>query len=240
MDLAGLDLSERIRHIDVQGRALLDDSLRDPNATVPACPGWDGATLALHIGPVHQFWAWALRERIDDPNAFQLVEPDGDIGSWAHDQRRALCDALRSTPPETPVWTWSHDQTAAFIARWQTVEATIHRVDAADAAGSPFDLEPELAADGINTLLYFGLDDPTAGAAAVQGSVHLHCTDTTGEWIVDRDFRVRSEHVKGDAALRGRAAEILLALFRRRPLDSCEIVGDRSVVERFVAHQDFE
>ena len=51
------------------------------------------------------------------------------------------------------------------------------------------------------------------------GSVHLHCTDVDGEWLVvgepGRRPVVTREHAKGACALRGPAADLLLVLWRR-------------------------
>jgi hypothetical protein len=70
------------------------------------------------------------------------------------------------------------------------------------------------------------------------GSVHIHCTDVAGEWTTrpdgDRIVTTR-EHAKGDAAMRGGASDLLLALWRRVPLDAVDVVGDRAVAEAFVA-----
>jgi hypothetical protein len=52
---------------------------------------------------------------------------------------------------------------------------------------------------------------------------------------VGADGTVTREHAKGDAALRGPAADLLLALWHRLPLDDLDVVGDRAVAERFVA-----
>ncbi|MEI8241095.1 MAG: maleylpyruvate isomerase family mycothiol-dependent enzyme, partial [Actinomycetota bacterium] len=68
--------------------------------------------------------------------------------------------------------------------------------------------------------------------------VHIHCTDVAGEWTIresDGGFVVTREHAKGDTAIRGAASDILLALWRRTPLSSVEVIGDADVAARFVA-----
>jgi len=69
-------------------------------------------------------------------------------------------------------------------------------------------------------------------------SVHLHCTDTDGEWLITRldadGIEFRREHAKGDVAVRGRADDLLLWLWRRAD-SGVEILGDASVAERFRA-----
>jgi hypothetical protein len=59
-----------------------------------------------------------------------------------------------------------------------------------------------------------------------------------GEWTIREaidGFDVSREHAKGDAAIRGAANDILLALWRRVPLSTCDVVGDTEVAVRFVA-----
>ena len=76
-------------------------------------------------------------------------------------------------------------------------------------------------------------------AVPVDGSVHLHCTDVEGEWLVTADADgadvVTREHAKGDAAVRGPAHDLLMVLWRRQPLDTVEVIGDRAVAERLIA-----
>jgi hypothetical protein len=65
-------------------------------------------------------------------------------------------------------------------------------------------------------------------------SLHVHCTDGgldpgAGEWIVwseDGEYRFAHEHRKGDAALRGPAADLLLVLMGRADRTSLDVVGD--------------
>ena len=115
-----------------------------------------------------------------------------------------------------------------------------HRVSqsiyVADPDGNTIELyvDADLAADGIDELLDEFLVWVAEGAAPLAGSVHLHCTDVAGEWVVRGDVVTR-EHAKGDAAIRGPAHDLLMVLWRRQRLDSVDVVGDAAVAERFVA-----
>jgi hypothetical protein len=68
----------------------------------------------------------------------------------------------------------------------------------------------------------------------VAGSVHLHCTDTAGEWFIHPDGRVEPIHAKGDVAIRGTASDILLALYTRVPLDHLDVIGDAALAQQLV------
>ena len=68
------------------------------------------------------------------------------------------------------------------------------------------------------------------GVTALDGmSVHLHCTDTEGEWLIVRDgddLVVTREHAKGDVAARGTASDVLRFLWGRGGADQLEVFGD--------------
>jgi hypothetical protein len=66
--------------------------------------------------------------------------------------------------------------------------------------------------------------------------VHLHCTDTEGEWLIVRagdDLVVTREHAKGDVAARGTASDLMLYLWGRVGADPLEVFGDAAALTRF-------
>ncbi|MCB0966113.1 MAG: hypothetical protein KDB37_04705, partial [Ilumatobacter sp.] len=72
------------------------------------------------------------------------------------------------------------------------------------------------------------------------GSLHVHCTDVDGEWLVwneGGEYRMKRAHEKGDAALRGPAEAILLRLWGRTSDRSDELspVGDEHVLAEWLA-----
>ena len=70
----------------------------------------------------------------------------------------------------------------------------------------------------------------------LDGSIHVHCTDTEGEWLVRRDgddLVVTREHAKGDVAARGSASDLLLFLWGRRPVSALDVFGDGDLLDRF-------
>ncbi len=68
--------------------------------------------------------------------------------------------------------------------------------------------------------------------------MHLHRTDGDGEWMFAGDgeggVTVTHEHGKGDAAVRGTAANLLLWIWGR-PADGLECFGDAEVAARWQA-----
>jgi uncharacterized protein (TIGR03083 family) len=208
---------------------------------VASCPGWTVADLVWHLTEVHDFWKTVVAEGLSDWHDYkQPPRPDDEALARMYRTGRAeLLTALSEADPATPVWTWSPDKTAGFVIRRMSQETAVHLWDAREAAGTPAPIDALMASDGIDEFLTYFLADPAEGAAAVGGSVHLHCGDVPGEWTVREEadgFAVAREHSKGDCAIRGSASDILLTLWRRLPLSTCDIVGDADVAARFVAH----
>jgi predicted transcriptional regulator len=147
-----------------------------------------------------------------------------------------MVDLFGSADQQQPTWTWASQQDVAFITRHQVQEAAVHRWDAQAAAGVAVDpIAADVAADSVDEFLVLSRPALTRGAPPMPGTVHLHCTDVDGEWFVQPDGAVERIHAKGDVALRGSAADLLLALYRRVAIDQLDVVGDRTVGEAFLS-----
>jgi uncharacterized protein (TIGR03083 family) len=213
----------------------------DLATTVPSCPDWTVADLVWHVAEVHDFWCAVARERMSDPDGYQQPPRPGDDGlvDLAAANARALADVLEAADPATPVWTWADRKDIGFISRRMAQETAVHRVDAELAIGRPEPIEAELASDGIDEFLEHFTDSIVQGSTPVDGTVHLHCTDVAGEWLVrcaaDGGLTFSREHAKGDAAVRGPASGLLNVLWRRQPLSTVEVIGDAGIAAAFVA-----
>src|SRR5262245_55278874 len=182
----------------------------DLRAAVPACPGWDVSELVWHLLAVHYFWGTIAADRLQAPDAVEEPERPSDDEIVARFRRGAerLVDVLGAADPATPVWTWAPQKDIAFITRHQAQETAVHRWDAEAAAGRDYSIDPEIAADSIDEFLEMSAPATIEGAATLGGTVHLHCTDTPGEWFIQptgdgAGLDITAEHAKGDVALRG-------------------------------------
>ncbi|MEO6651594.1 MAG: maleylpyruvate isomerase family mycothiol-dependent enzyme [Ilumatobacteraceae bacterium] len=224
--------------------ALLDGSSCD--VPVAACPGWDVNRLAEHTGQIHR-WARFCIEHGRPPSAtesqgLESFDPDA-AGEWFLSGARALADVLRDIDPEAPTWhPFPVDHLAAVWPRRQAHETAIHRWDAERAVGIDATIDAALASDGIDE--YFEIVIPRLAVRErielPSGSLHVHCTDVPGEWLVWVDgegFHVRRVHEKGHAALRGPAEPILLRLWGRESdrADELSPVGDESVLDAWLS-----
>lgn len=80
--------------------------------------------------------------------------------------------------------------TSGFWARRMAHELTIHRADATLAAGQPYEVAPEIAADAIDEWLqitqFAQRTMPDDGVRELRGtgrSIHLHATDGTPDFM---------------------------------------------------------
>jgi uncharacterized protein (TIGR03083 family) len=230
----------------------------DESTPVPTCPGWTLTQLLRHVGRGDRWAAQIVRDRVDhmlDPRTVEGGKPPPDPAdaiSWLQGGAQRLVDAVELTGVETPVWTFLGPRPANWWIRRRLHEAAVHRADAALAVGSEFTLDPAIAADGITEWL-----ERVAIQAGSEGAplpledgdtVHLHATEPglgeAGEWsLAVNEGRIAwsHEHGKGSVALRGGAAELLLAVTRRVPLadTGIELFGDETVWQNWLDRTPF-
>ncbi|EPD91030.1 MULTISPECIES: maleylpyruvate isomerase family mycothiol-dependent enzyme [Streptomyces] len=183
-------------------------------APVPTCPEWTLRELTVHLGGAYRWFAHIVRTRATEPVSPADVAggagPGDDTGldelaEWFADGARDAVTALREADPHAPTWSWADDHTPAFWARRATHETVVHRADACLAAGTDFQVSPEIAADCVDEWLHLltlpqlrarkeslRLLDERAGAR-----LHLHPADTPigahdatddaapVEWVID-------------------------------------------------------
>lgn len=211
---------------------------------VPSCPEWNLRDLAHHLGSHHRWVAGNLDQPPDGQAFKQREEPPADeaIPEWLADGAEMLATKLEATDPAKPCWTWvPFDQSVGFWSRRTAHETAMHRWDAQNAASAADGFDPELAADGVDE--YLGILGAFRGRRFPEaGSIHLHTTDTPGEWLVRLDaegVELTREHAKGDVAVRGPASEVLLVLMGRKTMHTVEVFGEAPLFERFRKHASF-
>jgi uncharacterized protein (TIGR03083 family) len=213
-------------------------------ADVPTCPGWTVTDLLDHCVRGDN-WARRITEQGKAGSTERVLPSDTDpslrgdaLVQAFREGAHALVAELSSVGPDTPVWTFSStNRTAAFWQRRRSQETSIHRYDAELAAGTPSPLDAALAVDGIDEFLTVFLPRLADNFGAVgDATVHLHCTDMEGEWLVTTrgsEVTVTQEHAKGDVAARGSASDLLLFLWGRQTADALQVFGDADLLARF-------
>ena len=212
--------------------------------TVPSCPEWTLRDLAHHLGSHHRWVAGNLDQPPDGKAFKRRAEPPADeaIPDWLEAGAEMLATKLAATDPAKPCWTWvPFDDSVGFWARRTAHETAMHRWDAQNADGEAEAVEPELAADGVDE--YLGILGAFQGRRFPEaGSIHLHSTDTPGEWLVRLDadgIQLTREHAKGDVAVRGPASDVLLVLMGRKTMAAVDVFGEAPLFERFRKHASF-
>ncbi len=246
---------EPARHLEIlrtEGDRLASGPVDSLDAVVPAMTDWTVERVLRHTGKVHR---WVLTFLNEGPGGSDRTEvaslPKGAdcIGAY-REALDAVVARFEELDPQAPSATFTGPATVSWWMRRQAHEVSIHRTDAADAISAaggpaPTPLASDGAADGIDewarVLVARWSQNNTWPEDLVGRTVHIHGTDDPGpadgaEWLLTLgpDTEVKAAHAKGDVALRGRAADLLLALHRRRPLTSIDVVGDAAVAERLL------
>ncbi|SHK16203.1 TIGR03083 family protein [Pseudonocardia thermophila] len=243
MDYSALLLSENAALADLVHGA-------DHTVPVPTCPGWTIRKLAAHIARGDRWAATIIRTRATervDPRTVPGGEQPADLDAereWVRGGAQAILDAVAEVGGGTEVWTFTGPKPAAWWIRRRLHEQTVHRADAALALGRPFEIAPELAADGLSE--WFDIVASRPESPLPDGAtLHLHATDDglgeDGEWVLrgtPSGVVWEHGHEKADAAVRGTAADLLLAALRRT-VDGVEVLGDAEVWKRWLDHTDF-
>jgi uncharacterized protein (TIGR03083 family) len=238
-----MEPADYLAHLRADGDALAAAAGRAPSAPVPTCPEWDMTDLVGHVGGVHH---WV--EHIVATGAQEYIKRDSPVPDardavldWYRSGLGELLTTLEAAGPETMVWNWRDrgPAPAAFWYRRMAHETAIHRWDGQHAAGQPQPLSTDLAGDGIDEYLSFVSGwlarRPIEG---LKGSLHLHATDSPGEWslyLSSDGLEHRREHAKADAAVRGPMSDLMLWLVNRIPPDapSLQLFGDADLVTRW-------
>ena len=130
----------------------------DLDRPVPTCPGWTFRQLATHLGRGHRWAAQIVATRATAPVPMREVA-DGKLpedparhASWLTAGADQVVEAVAAAGGDL-VWTMTGIRPASFWTRRRAHEAAVHLADAQLAAGRDADLDPGLAADGVDEWL---------------------------------------------------------------------------------------
>jgi uncharacterized protein (TIGR03083 family) len=209
------------RFANVAAEAVLEHGWRAP---VPGCPGWHLDDLVWHLSEVQHFWAWVVRTRAPDPSTYvePTRRPDDELLGFLAAQNAELETVLAGADPETRVWTWAPRQDVGFVLRRQTIEAAVHTVDAEEVLGDVRPVPSDVGLDGLDEWLEVMV--PSAlpdGPPEHAHPVVFHAVDADSERTLfpgTRPFPI--------ALLTGNAGDLLLAAWRRVPIEVLTVDGD--------------
>ncbi|MGW3951963.1 maleylpyruvate isomerase family mycothiol-dependent enzyme [Streptomyces sp. NPDC004752] len=267
---------DAIAHQVEQVRTVLTSGA-DLSMPVPTCPDWCLEELVCHLGGALRWVAEIVggraQQAVPADRVPQIAGPGPGsapavLDAWFADSGRLVVDALREAGPDTEVWAWAGDRSSGFWARRMAHEITVHRADATLAAGLPYEVAPDIAADAIDEGLDLvawaqrnGQRDLVRELRGPDRSIQLYATDTPPEpnggqgesaapategWgrlvrLTEDGVQWRRGHARATVILRGPLTSVLLAFYRRLPLDrpELEVVGERELLEFWLARTAF-
>ncbi|NNH75316.1 maleylpyruvate isomerase family mycothiol-dependent enzyme [Nocardia uniformis] len=247
-----------------QLRAVIDGA--DLTTAVPTCPGWNVGQLARHIGGGQRWAAAAVQRRVQEPLpddelefrdlSLYVNEEPVELDFWLGVGAAQLAGALAAAGEGLPLWTPVPTMpTSDFYARRFANEVVVHRADATLALGKDYAVDAEVAADAIDEWLELGSlpvmfeHHPRTRELLGPGrTLHFHATDGLpdqhADWAIDLTGDVITwRRAAEDAAvtINGPLTELLLVIYRRRPLAEAniEILGDRELFEFWLDRVSF-
>ena len=184
----------------------------DPTLGVPACPEWNIADLVWHLGEVQCFWSNIIEMRATDPDEAEKAKPArpdnyAELIAWGRSQTDRMISILQATTTPRPCGrgpsrtriTPSASPAVTRCRKWRCIAGT-----------SSTRRRPDLPIRSTRGRVRFDRRAPRDHDAVVDQreeaaarSVHIHCTDTDGEWIIQPNGSVEPIHAKGDVAVRG-------------------------------------
>jgi uncharacterized protein (TIGR03083 family) len=200
------------------------------DAKVPTCPTWDVRKLVAHQGMVHRWAAANLRGETDHDTAASQAEARAaaDLLGWYSAGLAALVDTVRATAEDANAMVFLNDAPPPrrFWTRRQAHETTIHSVDAIAAAlgrwptATDVDIDPALAADGIDELLTGFITRGKGRLHAAEPYILLVRTDDTGHaWTVRISdgpiVTMPGGNERPDMMFSGTAVQLYLSLWNR-------------------------
>jgi uncharacterized protein (TIGR03083 family) len=215
------------------------------DARVSTCPAWDVTKLVIHQGMVHRWAAANLRgERDHDTSASQAEgKATARLLDWYSQGLAALVDTVRATAEDAKAMVFLRDAPSPrrFWARRQAHETTIHSVDAIAAVcrrwptASDVEVDPMLAADGIDELLMGFITRGKGLRAAEPYTVLVRTSDTGHAWTL----RISDGPIvttpgateRPEAVFSGTAVQLYLSLWNRA--DELTTNGRPDLVEQW-------
>ncbi|SEQ34666.1 TIGR03083 family protein [Lentzea xinjiangensis] len=253
--MGSLSYSERAATI-VTETSLLVSALHgaDLSVRVPSAPDWTLNQLLRHLGHAHRWVAEMIHRRVPETDrsfskAHSVSEYAGEtaeeLGPWLTEGAALLSDALLSVDVDDPIAVMVGMPGPRFWSRRMAHETVVHRFDAMDALGLPFEVDEEIADDTLHewmtTLLPF-IFGTRPGTAGLLGTGALYFEAPSAQWTVDLTGsapRVARGEEKWDVAARGSAFDLVLAVYQRRGTEGLEVRGDAGLLAEFLAAMRF-
>jgi uncharacterized protein (TIGR03083 family) len=229
----------------------------DVTVLVASCPGWNVSQLARHVDGGQRWAREIVATQASEPpsdvslrNLSAATNDDPDVLAVSlAEAAEALVATLTEAGPDAQMWCPVGGGGAAFYARRFAYETAMHRADAALALGVQYALDPEVAADAIDEWMelgslpfHFDVHPWMRELLAPGRTIGLHATDTDAHWLLDLTGEAiawRRADEPAAAELRAPVTDLLLAIYRRRPVANGAVTGDPKLVEFWLERVGF-
>jgi uncharacterized protein (TIGR03083 family) len=226
-----------------------------PETPIPTCPGWSMLQLMRHVGRSERWAAHILRTGADislDPRSVANGRPpDNRDGArdWLLAGPQVLLEAVAHIGGrDVSVTTFVGPRPAQWWIRRFLHETTVHRADAVLAVTEEFDLEPAVAADGIDEWLERLTERSWKDNLPIERgrTVTLIANDIEAVWSMEslgNSLRLSrgSTTSPSGVQLSGSATDLLLILMRRRGVEEtrCRVEGDPNSLATFLGRTPY-
>jgi uncharacterized protein (TIGR03083 family) len=229
----------------------------DVTMPVPTCPGWNVSQLARHVdGGLRWVREIVATRASEPPSDVALRDLSGATDDHPDILRASLTEAaaalattLTEAGPDARMWCPIGDGGTEFYARRFAYETAMHRADAALALGVEYTLAPDVAVDGIDEWMelgslpfHFEVHPWMRELLASGRTVGLHATDTDAHWLLDLTGDLIAWRRADEAAaaeIRAPATDLLLMIYRRRPVAGLDVTGDAELVDFWLERVGF-
>ncbi len=252
------DFARHCDEIVIQTR-LLTGHMRGADLTVPVptCPGWNVSQLLRHVDGGQRWARDIVATRASQPPSDVALRDlsgvtDEDPDSLSESLTEAaveLAATLAQAGPDAQMWCPVDGGGAAFYARRFAFETAIHRADAALALGVQFDLSPDVAADALDEWMelgclpfHFEVHPWMRELLAPGRTIGLHATDIDAHWLLDLTGDViawRRADETSAVAVQAPVTDLLLMVYRRRPVSGMRITGDADLIDFWLERVGF-
>ncbi len=244
------DFARHCDEIVIQTRMLTGHmSGADLTVPLPTCPGWNVSQLLPHVDGGQRWARDIVATRASQPPsdiAFRdlsdVTDEDPDsLSESLTEVAVELAATLAQAGPDAQMWCPVDGGGAAFYARRFAFETAIHRADAALALGAQFDLSPEVAADALDEWMelgclpvHFEMHPWMRELLAPGRTIGLHAIDIDAHWLLDLTGDViawRRADETSAVAVKAPVTDLLLMVYRRRPVSGLRIIGDADFID---------
>jgi uncharacterized protein (TIGR03083 family) len=229
----------------------------DLTVPVPTCPGWNVSQLLRHIDGGQRWAREIVATRATEPPPDVALrdlsgatdeDPDALSASLTEAAQR-LATTLTEAGADAQMWCPVTGGGAAFYARRFVYETAIHRADAALALGVEFRMAVDIAADAVDEWMelgclpfHFEVHPWMRELLAPGRTIGLHATDADAHWLLDLTgdaIAWRRADEPAAAEVRGPVTDLLLAIYRRRPVNGLQVSGDANLVDFWLERVGF-